>query len=270
MNINLRPIKLVLAIALSSTSLLATFTLVAAQSSVSTPTKTSQVTSTQPSTKEPIRVNLPEVPPGPAPGGRRFGGARRGSCPDVKPPLTALVPLTEQPASVTNVWGLTTEERPKLWFYLPYTKSAGYPVEFVLLDDESKDPVYNTAIALPEKAGVIGVPIPQSVPPLQVGKRYRWFFNVYCDPQKQSAPIYVEGVILRKDLNQSVAKQLQTAQPLQQVAIYANNAFWYDALTTLAEMRQKNPQNRTLETEWTDLLAAVGLDDLATQPLIIQ
>ncbi|MCX7592600.1 MAG: DUF928 domain-containing protein [Fischerella sp.] len=259
MNINLQPMKLVLAIVLSSTSLLASFTLIGTQAS-----------STQLPSQEPIRVNLPQLPPGPAPGGRRFGGARRGSCPDVKPPLTALVPLTEQPASVTNVWGLTTEEHPKLWFYLPYNKSAGYAAEFILLDDESKDSVYNTAIALPEQAGVIGVSIPQRVPPLQVGKRYRWFLNVYCNPQKQSAPIYVEGVILRKEPNQNVANQLQKAQPLQQVAIYANNAFWYDALTTLAEMRQKNPQNPTLQTKWTDLLAAVGLDELATKPLISQ
>lgn len=265
MKLNLDPIKLVLVLTLSSTSLLSSFSLVVAQSK---PTQTSQPTSPQPPKSETPKVDLPTLPPGPPPGGRRYGGARRGSCPDVKTPLTALVPSTEQPPSVTNVWGFTTEEHPQLWFYLPYTKSSGYPAEFVLLDDETKDSVYKTAIALPSKAGIIKVPIPENVPSLQVGKQYRWFFNVYCDLQKQSTPIYVEGVINRKNLSQNLVKQLQKAQPVQKVNIYANNGFWYDALTTLGELRQTNPQNHTLQTQWRDLLAAIGLGELAIQPLV--
>ncbi|MER3491190.1 MAG: hypothetical protein C4323_01985 [Mastigocladus sp. ERB_26_2] len=263
MKLNLNRILLVFT--LSSISLLSSFSLVVGQS---IPTQPSQPTSPQPPKSGTIKVDLPNLPPGPAPGGRRFGGARRGSCPDVKPPLTALVPLTEQPASVTNVWGLTTQAHPQLWFYLPYTNSSGYPAEFVLLDDQTKDSVYNSAIALPAKAGIIKVPVPENVPSLQLGKQYRWFFNIYCDPQKQSTPIYVEGVIVRKNPNQSLVKQLQKAQPLQQVAIYAENGYWYDALTTLGKLRQTNPQNRTLQTQWRDLLAAVGLGELAVQPLV--
>ncbi|RAM51701.1 MAG: hypothetical protein C6Y22_10325 [Hapalosiphonaceae cyanobacterium JJU2] len=265
MKFNLDPIKLFLVLTLSSTSLVSSFSFVVAQS---TPTQPSQPTSPQPPKSGTIKVDLPNLPPGPPPGGRRFGGARRGSCPEVKTPLTALVPSTEQPPSVTNVWGLTTEEHPQLWFYLPYTKSSGYPAEFVLLDDETKDSVYKTAIALPAKAGIIKVPIPENVPSLQVNKQYRWFFNVYCYPQKQSTPIYVEGVILRKIPNQTLLKQLQKSQPIQQVNIYANNGFWYDALTTLGQLRQTNPQNNTLQTQWRDLLAAIGLDELAIQPLV--
>ncbi|PMB52896.1 hypothetical protein CEN39_07305 [Fischerella thermalis CCMEE 5201] len=263
MKLNLN--QIILVFTLSSTSLLSSFSLVVAQS---IPTQPSQPTSPQPPKSGTIKVDLPNLPPGPAPGGRRFGGARRGSCPHVKPPLTALVPLTEQPASVTNVWGLTTEAHPQLWFYLPYTKSSGYPAEFVLLDDQTKDSVYNSAIALPTKAGIIKVPVPENAPSLQVGKQYRWFLNIYCDPQNQSTPIYVEGVIVRRNPNQSLVKQLQKAQPLQQVAIYAENGFWYDALTTLGQLRQTNPQNRTLQTQWRDLLAAVGLGELTVQPLV--
>ncbi|MGJ5676134.1 MAG: DUF928 domain-containing protein [Nostochopsis sp.] len=265
MKLNLDPIKFILVLTFSSISLLSSFSLVVAQSKL---TQTSQPNSPQPPKSGTPKVNLPNLPPGPPPGGRRFGGARRGSCPEVKTPLTALVPLTEQPPSVTNVWGLTTEEHPQLWFYLPYTKSSGYAGEFVLLDDETKDSVYKTAIALPPKASVIKVPIPENVPSLQVDKQYRWFFNVYCYPQKQSTPIYVEGVIIRKNPSKSLVQQLQKSQPIQQVNIYANNGFWYDALTTLGQLRQTNPQNNTLQTQWRDLLAAIGLDELAIQPLV--
>ncbi|MFQ4144415.1 DUF928 domain-containing protein [Chlorogloeopsis sp. ULAP02] len=276
MRISLPSVKLVLAVALSSTSFLNNFTWVKAQNPVpiSTPSPQPNLNSSPLPASAPIkgrvRVVLPELPPGigPAPGGRRFGGATRGQCPTVKQPLAALVPLTKQPPSIVNVWGLTTQEYPKLWFYLPYTTNSAYPAEFTMLDDESKDPLYTSAIALPKQAGVIDVPLPTNVSALQVGKRYRWFFNIYCDPQKQSAPIYVEGVIIRTGLNQTLAKQLQKAKPIQQVAIYANNGFWHDALTKLAELRQKNPQNYYLQTEWTNLLTAIGLGELATKPLI--
>ncbi len=266
MKLNLKLIKLVLAIALSSASLLGSLSLVVAESSRSTPTKLSQPTNSSPG--KGIVFNAPPPPPGPPPAGRRYGGARRNQCPVVEPPLTALVPSTGQPPSVTNVWGITTQGHPKLWFYSPYTKSSGYPVEFVLLDEESKDSVYKSAIALPEKAGVISVPLPTSATPLQTGKQYRWFLNVYCDPQKQSAPVYVEGVILRQNLSQAVAKELQKAQPQQQVSIYAKNGFWHDALTTLAQLRQKNPQNPALQKEWKELLGAIGLGEVGAKPII--
>jgi Domain of Unknown Function (DUF928) len=41
------------------------------------------------------------------------------------------------------------------------------------------------------------------------------------------------------------------------------NGIWYDALTTLAQ-----PEDRAIAQEWTDLLKAVGLENLATQLLI--
>jgi hypothetical protein len=276
MKISLPSVKLVLAVALSSTGFLSNIAWVSAQSSVPIPTATPKpiLNPSPPATPSHgqgrVRVVLPELPPGlgPAPGGRRFGGATRGECPAVKMPLTALVPLTKQPPSIVNVWGLTTQEYPKLWFYLPYTTSFAYPAEFTVLNDESKDPVYTSAIALPKQAGVIDVPLPASIAALQVGKRYRWFLNIYCDREKQSAPVYVEGVIIRTGINQALAKQLQKAKPLQQVVIYANNGFWHDALTKLAELRQQNPHNRYLQTEWTNLLTAIGLNDLATQPLV--
>jgi hypothetical protein len=181
--------------------------------------------------------------------------------------LTALVPFTQTNRTVVNVWGLTTMERPTLWVYVPYTKSFAYPAEFVLLDEESS-PVYQTSITLPDLPGVIGVPIGATAPPLAVGKRYRWFFNVYCNQQPSNTLTYIEGVMQRVTLNQATIQQLQVAQPEQRIAIYANNGIWHDTLTTLAQLRQQNPQDEKLETEWKNLLEAIGLNDVAQKPLV--
>jgi len=250
----------------SSAGLFITAGLVAAPSSLLAATKLTPKT-TPSSRDKRTSVVLPQLPPGSAPGGRRYGGATRGQCPNVTPPLTALVPSTLDSSSVRNVWGLTAREYPKLWFYLPYTKNSSIQAEFTVLDDESKDPIYTSAIALPTKPSTIGVSLPHNIPPLQVGKKYRWFLNFYCDPQKQSVPIFVEGVIIRKNPDAALVGELQKAQPLQQVAIYASNGFWHDALTTLAELRQKSPQNEIFEKEWTNLLQAIGLGEVANRPL---
>jgi hypothetical protein len=256
-----QPLKLVLVVTLGCFSLLANTKNIVAQSP--------QPTTTPSPAKQPLRVVLPPLPPGRPPGGRRYGGARRGVCPAAQLGLIALVPSIEQPTSVINVWGLTTVERPTLWFYTPYAKGSAYPADFVLLDEQS-NPVYQKDITLPGKPGVISVALPGNAPPLTVGKQYRWFFNVYCDKQKQQAPIYVEGVIQRVKLKEAIAQQLQKAQPRQQLAIYARNGIWHEALTTLAQLRQNNPQDATLQKDWQDLLESIGLAETAAKPLISQ
>ncbi len=262
-------LKLILAVAFGCFSVLVSSTWVTAQPA--RPTATERSNSTPPESKsrtrrQPLRLILPQLPIGTsAPGGRRFGGARRTGCPkDVELQLTALVPATESQPTITNVWGLTSVEHPILWFYTPYNKSSNYPADFELLDDKST-PIYKTAISLPSVTGVIGVPLP----PLALDKQYRWFFNVYCDRQQQETPIFVEGVVKRVNLSQAIKEQLQKAEPIQQIAIYANNGIWHEALTTLAQLRQKNPNDATLAEDWKELLTSVGLNQFVTQPLTV-
>ncbi|MBD2354321.1 DUF928 domain-containing protein [Tolypothrix sp. FACHB-123] len=214
-----------------------------------------------------IQYNPPAPPPEPPPGGRVLGGAKRGTCPALQPELTALVPFTKKSDLEVDVWALTTEAHPTFWFYVPLTKNPDFPAEFVLQDDAGKD-IYKTAIALPEKPGVIGIPLPKNIDPLTLNKRYRWFFNIFCNPQQDSPPIFVEGVIQRVHLNQAIAQQIETAKPQQQSAIYAQNGIWYETLTTLAKLRLNNPEDRKLQTAWRNLITSIGLPDVAAEPIV--
>jgi hypothetical protein len=216
-------------------------------------------------TNSKIKFNRPTIPPGTAPGGRRTGGGRRDSCPAVNPKLTALVPVTQVPPNIQNVWGLTTVERPIFWFYLPYTKTDSYPAEFVLQDQDSNI-LYTKNVALPEQPGIISVAIPNNIRALAVDQQYRWFLKVYCERTKQSPPIYVEGVIRRVNLSPTVTQQLSTGLQ-QQVAIYAENGIWFQVLATLAEFQKNNPQNRAMQVAWRNLLIEVGLSEVADKPI---
>lgn len=217
------------------------------------------------------RYSPPRPPVGDAPIGRRRGGASRSECPRVAMPLTALVPTAEEKLSsrstVTLVWGLTVDERPTLWFYVPYDNRTAYPAEFVLQDQEENE-VYRTAIALPSRAGILSVRIPPETPGLDLNKSYRWYFNLYCDQQKKSPPIFVEGVIRRVSLTPAIAGQLATTDPRQQGEVFASNGIWFNALTTLAELRRTQPQDSVVAEDWKTLLQSIGLEEIAAIPLV--
>ena len=202
-----------------------------------------------------------------APTGRRRGGASRGQCPEVEKPLTALVPATRKPlgegqGSVESVWGLTVSERPTLWFYVPYSLTPKFPIEFVL-NDEQENYVYRASVTVSQsQPGVIKLTLPPTVT-LETGRMYHWYFLIDCKPD-----VDVHGWIRRIPLNPTLASQLQQSTPKERVALYANEGIWYDALTTLAELRIANPQDTSLMNDWASLLQSVGLDAISREPLV--
>jgi hypothetical protein len=219
-----------------------------------------------------LQFKMPQLPSRGRPIGRYRGGASRGNCPAVNLPLTALVPFTKQPSptgkgDLVNVWGLTTAPQPTFWFFNPYTNGATHPAEFVLQNGNGDD-VYRTQVALPNDPGVLRVSLPAQVSALQPNVPYRWYFRIFCDPQKATPPIYVEGVIQRVTLNDPVANQLAAANLRQKVDLYANNGIWYDALTALAELRRVSPADDRLRADWQSLLRSIGLEGVATAPLV--
>ncbi|MDF5722109.1 MAG: DUF928 domain-containing protein [Rhizonema sp. PD37] len=229
----------------------------------------------QQSTSRPIFI-LPKIPPQLSPiSGRRAGMGSRDECPAVATALTALVPLQEvqkvgkqtDESMIEIVGGLTASERPTFWFYVPYTRDlANLSSEFILQDSMGKD-VYRNAIALPPKPGIIGIPLPNTVTPLEVGKTYHWYLKVHCQ-QTASVPVYVEGDIQRVNLDSRVMQQLAAADPQKKIIIYAKEGIWFDALTMLAQKRLSNANDAFVKEAWQSLLQSINLGNLATAPLV--
>jgi hypothetical protein len=227
----------------------------------------------------PAKFSPPPPPPDRGAAGERGGAASRG-CGVGNQSMIALVPVYEQTlkqgkteaVTVTKVWGLTTEEHPTFWFFVPYTKSTIDSIEFVLKDESSKpsQTLYRTSVTIPEVPGIISIRLSATTPPLQVDKMYHWFFKmrVICDPQQPVEREYVEGWVQRVNPNPKLADSLKQATPQQRIRLYAENGIWYSALTTLAELRLAKPQDPTLVVEWMNLLKSVDLENLAKQPLI--
>ncbi len=187
--------------------------------------------------------------------------------PNDKPPspLTAIVPADriEGDSPQELVWAVSAIDRPTFWFYVPDALSPEIPIEFVLEDSEGNS-LYEQRFTVTSPPGVLSVTLPN--PPLETGKLYHWFFRVYRDAAAE--PDVVEGWVERREPDADLSDRLMRSGDREKVALYAEHGFWHDALTQLAQLRQANPEDETLNADWMSLLNSIGLEDIAAQEIV--
>jgi Domain of Unknown Function (DUF928) len=190
---------------------------------------------------------------------KRRGGGSRGACsvPN-KPPLTALMPDTSA--------GLTLAKSPTFWFFVPYTLTSDYSVEFVLKDNQDKTVYTNKAAGKGTPAGIVNLRLPSTVA-LEAGKDYHWYYLVYCDAQNQDQFVYVNGAIRRVE-QPNLEKKLAAASHSDRLAHYEAEGIWHEMLTEHAERLTASPQDTKTRQNWVSLLESVGLAEVASEPLV--
>ncbi len=182
--------------------------------------------------------------------GHRNGGGSRSDCPSIDLPLTALMPSSN--------FGQVIATHPEFWLYVPYTPEQAPVGEFVIQDADRND-IYRANITLPDTPGLTSVALPTTVPELTLNQDYRWYFNLYCDENKESSPVFVQGWIQRIGTTPSLETQLANA-PERVDLVYAENQVWFDAIASLAENRMTNPTDSNLIADWNALLNAKGVN----------
>lgn len=193
--------------------------------------------------------------------GRRIGGGTRGECSLNGHHLTALVPA--------NNLGITQTAKPTLLFYLP-SSSQPKLVEFVLQDNKN-NVIHEQTYTVSGAKGIIKINLSdyQSLSELTVGKNYRWFFSIICDPLRRENDIAVDGWIQRQALDTNTAQLLKSARlAIDKADIYADQGFWQDAIATLADLIDQQPNNYQLTKNWSKLLSFESLDAIAKEPIL--
>lgn len=193
------------------------------------------------------------------------GPGSRGDCLAKNLPLIRLVGF--------NNLEFTVSDRPNIWVYLPYTSTDATSGEFALQEGEVD--IYRTSFILPATPGVVSVTLPSTVKPLEIGKKYRWYFNINCSSEQTAnqatTPAFVTGRIQKIALNSEVESQLKAAKtPLERISIYAKNGIWYDTINELALLRLREPQNQEAANIWNQLLKSesVGLGEIGNEKII--
>ncbi len=195
------------------------------------------------------------------------GTGSRGDC-LYKPSLPPLKSLAGK-----NHLKLTTSDRPTFWVYLPYTQAEASYGEFSLQNGDNE--IYRVRFQLPAKPGIVGVSLPSTVAPLEVGKQYRWYFDINCSASASSddfsTPACLTGMVERVAFSTNFARELKTAsKPLNRITTYAKYGVWYDAVTELAQLRLEQPENPTLKQAWKQLLSDryVNLEEISSEPIL--
>ncbi len=167
----------------------------------------------------------------------------------------SLIPLIP----TTNL-GLTIAEKPKLWIYLPETSARQ-----VVFSIREEGTIHHskTLIPITGTSGIISLQPNQDSLPLKIGKNYKLSVVLVCGekptPNDPASDVWVRRVDFPDLINQGSA--------LEQAAWYGKQGIWYDALNSLIQARQSQPQNQDLIGIWTNFLESEGLKDIANEPV---
>ncbi len=172
-------------------------------------------------------------------------------------PLAPLLPAAAK--------GLSVASHPTVLAYLPRTSAQ--KVFFSWRDEQNNDH-YQTILPLNNREGIISFTLPEDAPPLEVGKNYQWALALMCDGKLQPDSPVIQGQIQRVALEATMSDRLKNANALETAAIYGEAGIWYETVATLAELQTTQPNDSSLISNWQELLTSVGLEKIATTPLI--
>ncbi len=202
---------------------------------------------------------------------QRTGGIARGpsvisDCNGESVTVTALLPQTNRqnksvPDDKIEV-EQTVSANPTVLVHITPTKAK--TAEFTVLNEKGEDIVHNETVSLTSNSGVVSLKVTDN--PLQAGQLYHWAFQISCggtDGGDLTVDGWVQYTAPSGELA-NVEKQPERDRP----AIYAEKKIWTDTLSSLAELRQRYPNDQEVAADWQSLLDSVGLGNIANEKLI--
>jgi len=98
---------------------------------------------------------------------------------------------------------------------------------------------------------------------LKQGVEYEWSVSLVCDPKNRSLDITAQGTIMRVAPSAALSSEMQRTGEKDLPYFYAKNGLWYDALSTLSNLIQKNPKAKNLRQVRASLLEQGNLPKVA-------
>ncbi len=188
--------------------------------------------------------------------GQQTAGEARGQCNNGGFPLTALVPASN--------WGKTTKKHPIFWFYVPSSLDSATEIEFVF-QDEDRNHLWQQKLSTQKTSNYLNVSLPQEQPELEIGKWYRWYLKIYCDPEKRYPPKFVYGWVKRVSIDYALESELNNSQQ-QPYEIYGKAGIWFDAINSLLKSKDSNAKSLYFQQNWQQLIQAKGVELNLPQP----
>jgi hypothetical protein len=214
----------------------------AAEKQLAKTPSTSKTTTEKPVYKPPLRG---------APAGR-IGGGTRGTAERESFSLLVLAP---------DHAGLTSQVQPCLYWYI--SKPTVFPIEFTITEKKAVKPLVEKLLQGPDKGGIQSVCLADFAVELKKEVQYKWFISMVIDPEQRSKDIMAGGIIQLMKAPEALAAKLSSADRGMSPFIYAEEGYWYDALSAISKMIEASPHDADLRKQRASLLGQVGLSEAA-------
>jgi hypothetical protein len=198
----------------------------------------------------------------------RVGGFNRNSCPPVE--ITAVAPpIRPEERSPGNDVAVdsTTSAHPMLFVNIP-AELSGKTAEFSVQNEGSDQEIHETKFNLTGKPGIVGMRIPNTAPPLELGQKYLWQVSVICNDNNPQERLNAGSWIERVPIDRTLATRIDRATAREKPALYAEAGIWQDTVSTLAELLYRNPNDQSLTQDWASLMQSANLNNVANQPIV--
>ena len=154
---------------------------------------------------------------------------------------------------------LTLVANPTFFIYIPQTSARKI---FFQIEDENEENSYQKIMPISGNAGILRITLPQDAPPLEIGKNYQWAIALICDQRLRPDSPIVQGSITRAKPEIELNEQLDTMNQIEQASFYAKSGIWYEAIATLAKLKENEPNNPKFQSIWDQVLSSIGLNSI--------
>ena len=157
--------------------------------------------------------------------------------------------------------GLTQAAQPTLFWYLAGPATAR--VEITLIDEQAVDPLLELDFGAVKTPGIHAVDLAAYDVRLEPGRLYQWSIAQVVDPRQRSADVVTSATLQRREAGAELVKALAAAGPAERLAALARHGYWYDLQAELEAQIGAQPDAAPWRALRADLLAQVGLDEIA-------
>ena len=154
--------------------------------------------------------------------------------------------------------GLTVDDQPVLNWHMSNTNNM--KLEVLVIDEEGIEPLLELTLDSSKlKNGMQSLKLSDHGIKLKPGIRYQWSVALIAEKGHRSNDIISSGAIEHRKLKGSIKSKLNKSNSQKDVFIYAQEGYWYDAITELNTLIKKNPNNKIFKQQHAQLLSQVGL-----------
>ncbi len=156
--------------------------------------------------------------------------------------------------------GLTVHEQPSFYWFL--SGPAKDRIEFTLIDNQAIEPLLEINLGDKTEPGIHHISLADHGVSLVPGKQYWWFVALVPDLDHRSKDIIAGAAIEYIETPEGLTENLIHTEKVRVPHVYADSGIWYDAISSISDLINNDPDNMTLWKQRASLIEQVELGEV--------